>query len=67
MIAIYLLGNRQVATMFDWEQDFYEDQTFINRTLEIMVDQLHDYVVSNEHQRAESMAEAIRSHLVDRM
>lgn len=53
--------------MFDWEQDFYEDQTFINRTLEIMVDQLHDYVVSNEHLKAESMAEAIRSHLVDKM
>ena len=60
-VAIYLTSNRWVTKM-DWDNEFIED---INQALEIMIDQLHDYVNDNEHYRAEELAETIRQYMVD--
>jgi hypothetical protein len=46
----------------NWDNEFLED---INQALEIMIDQLHDYVNANDHQRAEAIAETIRQYMVD--
>ena len=49
----------EVARM-DWDQDFDSDQDYFERTLSIMVDQLHAHLEDGELTQAEVIAAKIK-------